>query len=321
MLKIVQQKISLIQHNKFDESYFVITRNFMDDPLVTTVPQNYINKFFWKSPNPMAITQAKDGKYIEVNEAFVKSMGLRRREMIGQTSVGIGYITAQQRSIVFNEIQEKGYAQNIELEIKVKNNETRCGLFNSSQIKMGKNGLWLTVVTDISESKKAIEERQNNILFKSLAAIEGTGVILMRWHQKKTPYVFFMNEEARRALNGRPITDLLDAINGHESTYFGTGIGCYNVKTLLMHHGVPGKIILLERMPNAVCIKEKLKQYDLTLRQEEIALLAAMGHSNKDIARELFIAEYTVKDHLKKIFQRIGVGKRSELCPKLLQWR
>jgi PAS domain S-box-containing protein len=292
----------------------------MDDPFVTTVPQNYINKFFWKAPNPMAITQAKDGRYIEVNEAFVKSMGLRRREMIGQTSVGIGHITAQQRSIVFNEIQEKGYAQNIELEVKVKNNETRCGLFNSSQIKTGKDGLWLTVVTDISDSKKAIEERQNNILFKSLAAIEGTGVILIRW-QKQTPNVLFMNSEARRALNGRLVTDLLDAINGHESTYFGTGTGCYHVKSLLMHHGAPGKIILLERMPDSVCIKEKLKQYDLTVRQEEIALLAAMGHSNKEIAKELFIAEYTVKDHLKEIFKRVGVSKRGELCPKLLTWR
>jgi len=28
-----------------------------------------------------------------------------------------------------------------------------------------------------------------------------------------------------------------------------------------------------------------------------------------------YIDEYTVKDHLKGIFQRIGVRKRSELCP------
>ncbi len=293
----------------------------MEDNLITTVSPNYINKFFWKAPNPMAITQAKDGKYLEVNEAFVKCMGLRRQDMIGQTSVEIGYITVEQRLLLFNEIQEKGYAQNIELEVKVKNNETRCGLFNSALVKMGQDGLWLTVVTDISESKRAIELRQNNILLKSLAAIEGTGVIFMRWHQKQSPYVFFMNEEARRALNGRPVTDLLDATNGHESTYFGTGTGCYNVKTILMHHDSLGKIILLERVPDTVCIKEKLKQYNLTLRQEEIALLAAMGHSNKEIANELFIAEYTVKDHLKEIFQRVGVGKRGELCPKLLKWR
>ena len=72
-------------------------------------------------------------------------------------------------------------------------------------------------------------------------------------------------------------------------------------------------------MPRA--LKKKLKQYDLTPRQEEIALFAAMGDSNKEIAEKLFIAEYTVKDHLKEIFQQIGVYKRSELCPKILKWR
>ena len=293
----------------------------MDDRLIVTPPKDYINKFFWKARTPMAITQAKDGKYIEVNEAFAKCMGLRRSDMIGQTSVGIGYITAQQRLMLFNEIKEKGYAQNIELEVRVKNNEVRCGLFNSSLIKMEKNGLWLTIVTDISDRRLAAEARQDDVLFKSLAAIEGTGVILIRGYRRQQPHSFFINQEARKTLGRRPVTDLLDAIDGRVSAYFNTKKGCYLVKTILIHNDSPGKIILLEPLPDAVCIKEKLKQYDLTPRQEEIALFAAMGDSNKEIAEKLFIAEYTVKDHLKEIFQQIGVYKRSELCPKILKWR
>ena len=186
---------------------------------------------------------------------------------------------------------------------------------------MEKDNLWLTIGTDISERRLATEARQDNILFKSLAAIEGTGVILIRGYQRQQPYSFFINEEARRALSRRPVTDLLDAIEGHESTYFSTEAGCYHVKTILTHHSSPGKIILLEHLPDAVCIQDKLKQYDMTRRQEEIALLAAMGHSNREIAEKLFIGEYTVKDHLKEIFQSIGVSKRGELGPKLLKWR
>jgi PAS domain S-box-containing protein len=294
---------------------------FMDDRLIVTPPKNYINEFFWKSPNFMAITQARDGKYIEVNEAFVKCVGLSRQDMIGQTSVRIGHITAQQRLVLFNEIKKRGYAQNIELEVRVKNNEVRWGLFNSSLIKMEKDNLWLTIGTDISERRLATEARQDNILFKSLAAIEGTGVILIRGYQRQQPYSFFINEEARRALSRRPVTDLLDAIEGHESTYFTTKKGCYHVKTISIQNGSPGKIILLELLPDSVCVKEKLKLYDLTRRQEEIALFAAMGHSNKEIAGKFFITEHTVKDHLKEIFQRVGISRRSELCPKILKWR
>jgi PAS domain S-box-containing protein len=295
----------------------------MDECLITTYMKNYIDKFFCNAPNYIIITKVKDGKYIEVNETFAKCMGLRRQDMIGHTSVEIGPVTVEQRLALFNEIKEKGYAKNIELEVIVKNNEVRYGLFNVSPIKMGKDALWMTVVTDISESRLVTEARQDDILFKSLATIERTGIILIRKRHNKQPYSFFINEEAKRALNGRPVKDLLYAIDKHESTYFSTETGCYRVKTILTNHDSHRKIILLEPLtkPDTARIKEKLKQYDLTRRQEEIAFLATIGHSNKEIAEKLFVTIGTVKDHLKKIFPIIGVYNRSELCPKILGMR
>jgi DNA-binding CsgD family transcriptional regulator len=65
-------------------------------------------------------------------------------------------------------------------------------------------------------------------------------------------------------------------------------------------------------------VKEKLKHYHLTSRQQEIALLFAIGFSNSKIAKKLYISGYTVKDHIKEIFRIIGIHHRSELIPKLL---
>jgi PAS domain S-box-containing protein len=65
-------------------------------------------------------------------------------------------------------------------------------------------------------------------------------------------------------------------------------------------------------------VKEKLKHFSLTSRQQEIALLSAIGHSNNEIAKKLFISPYTVKDHQKEIFRIIGIHSRNELFPKLL---
>jgi len=50
------------------------------------------------------------------------------------------------------------------------------------------------------------------------------------------------------------------------------------------------------------------------LTEREIAVLkaAATGMSNKDIARELFISVRTVEDHLGTIFNKLGVGGRTE---------
>ncbi len=65
-------------------------------------------------------------------------------------------------------------------------------------------------------------------------------------------------------------------------------------------------------------IKGRLIPYNLTPRQKEITILSAVGKSNRDIAKELFISSNTVKDHLKDIFNIIDIHHRSELIPKLL---
>ncbi|MBI5746868.1 MAG: helix-turn-helix transcriptional regulator [Nitrospirae bacterium] len=56
----------------------------------------------------------------------------------------------------------------------------------------------------------------------------------------------------------------------------------------------------------------------LSPRQEEIASLVLQGFSNREIAERLFICEQTVKDHLRDIFEKIQVRRRSEFTAKIL---
>jgi two-component system nitrate/nitrite response regulator NarL len=56
---------------------------------------------------------------------------------------------------------------------------------------------------------------------------------------------------------------------------------------------------------------------ELSDRQQEVATLVRGGLSNKMIARELGLSEGTVKVHLHKIYERLGVRSRSELMSAL----
>ncbi len=55
--------------------------------------------------------------------------------------------------------------------------------------------------------------------------------------------------------------------------------------------------------------------YDLTETEARVVKLVLSGGSNKDIAKNLFLSEKTVKFHLYKIFKKLSVKYRSELIP------
>ena len=47
-------------------------------------------------------------------------------------------------------------------------------------------------------------------------------------------------------------------------------------------------------------------------REKEVLELIAKGYSNKDIAKELFLSEKTVKNHVSSIFKKINVTDRTK---------
>jgi DNA-binding NarL/FixJ family response regulator len=57
----------------------------------------------------------------------------------------------------------------------------------------------------------------------------------------------------------------------------------------------------------------------LSPREEEILHRLCDGGSNREIARELFISESTVKSHLRRIFKKLGVHDRTQAVALALQ--
>jgi DNA-binding NarL/FixJ family response regulator len=79
---------------------------------------------------------------------------------------------------------------------------------------------------------------------------------------------------------------------------------------------------LLNRMIGAISSRAPMagRQHEhraldsLTVREREVALCVARGENNKEIARQLHLAERTVKAHLTGIFDKFGVHDRLRLA-------
>ncbi len=55
----------------------------------------------------------------------------------------------------------------------------------------------------------------------------------------------------------------------------------------------------------------------MTSREREIAVLAAGGCTNREIAEQLFVSVRTVENHLQHVYDKLGIGSRRELASAL----
>jgi DNA-binding CsgD family transcriptional regulator len=78
---------------------------------------------------------------------------------------------------------------------------------------------------------------------------------------------------------------------------------------------VAGPVTGLAREPGASLPRTcRVGWPTLTEGEWRVVALAAQGHTNAEIARQLFLSRYTVETHLKHVFVKLGLRSRAELA-------
>jgi DNA-binding CsgD family transcriptional regulator len=60
-----------------------------------------------------------------------------------------------------------------------------------------------------------------------------------------------------------------------------------------------------------------VEAYELTAREVDVTRGLARGLTTNEIAHELHLSRYTVADHLKSVYEKVGVSSRAELVAKM----
>jgi diguanylate cyclase (GGDEF)-like protein/PAS domain S-box-containing protein len=120
--------------------------------------QRYRTVFLMNS-DAVDICHLEDGRFIDVNDAFVTCTGFKRDEAIGRTALELGiWANPGDRNQLLEIIRRDGSCRNLEAQYLTKDGSLRWGLLSVSAVELDGVPCILSVTRDITEAK-ATEER------------------------------------------------------------------------------------------------------------------------------------------------------------------
>ncbi|MCK5707185.1 MAG: PAS domain S-box protein [Candidatus Aureabacteria bacterium] len=164
-------------------------------------------KMFNSNPASMVVSSIPEKRILEVNDAFVKTFGYSRDEIIGKTSAELGFfVDSDRQKEVADQLQKKGSIKNIELKAKRKDGKILDGVFSGEIIDTSKGKSFLTVMIDITNRKKAEEEILKLAKFPAenpnpvLRVLKDGSIVY--GNEKSGPILDFWNCNAEEKLKG-----------------------------------------------------------------------------------------------------------------------
>lgn len=129
---------------------------------------------FKASPAAISIASLPEGRWQEVNDAFVEMIGYSRGECIGRTSGELGLVIPEQRERTIKSFLAKGFIRNEEIQVRTRSGLLLDVLVSAEIVPLNGQNCVLTIQYDISDLKRAEREvrRLNADLERKQSALE-----------------------------------------------------------------------------------------------------------------------------------------------------
>jgi PAS domain S-box-containing protein len=160
------------------------------------------SRVFGASPAALSISALRDGRYLYVNDAFLRLVGYPRDEVVGRTSVDIAFWNdLDDRSQAVSLLKEHGSLRDMETAVLTRAGERRDILLSLELIDMGGEICLLGCCQDVTERKRAEQavrdrDAERRMILDSVNA--------MIWYKDKYNRVIRANRAAAATLGLTP---------------------------------------------------------------------------------------------------------------------
>lgn len=118
-------------------------------------------KAFRASPDALIITRYADGVILDVNASWCRLYGISREQAIGRSVPSLDiYVQPAERARLLSLLAEQGAVRDFETQVRAGSGEIRVATASIEQIEIADELCLLTIIRDITEQRRAEEERQ-----------------------------------------------------------------------------------------------------------------------------------------------------------------
>ena len=122
------------------------------------------SKLFHANPDWVIISSLQTGRYIDINNAFLRMTGYSREEIIGHTSTDLNiWVEPDGRKTMIPILLKEGRLADHDVRFRMKSGEIRCMLRSAELIELSGEAAIISVCKDITERNRAAFERENLI--------------------------------------------------------------------------------------------------------------------------------------------------------------
>jgi len=136
---------------------------------------------FQTSFDCIGISRLCDGRYIDVNKAYLDLMGYERKEVVGRTSVELGmWVDPNDRQRWAKVLSENASFRDAKTQFRKRNGEIFWALLSASMIEIHGDSCLVSVLRDISEAKAAEDEIRDLAFYDQLTHLPNRRLLLNR---------------------------------------------------------------------------------------------------------------------------------------------